>query len=1077
MKIKTINILYFKMLFAILVVLFHVSTFAQTIPEIKGRIVNDKGEGMVATIEIDSIHQSATNAEGYFILNNVSPNATLIIAGVNIVTREVPVNGRADLGNIVVSHSIRTEKEIVIAHTGYQSLNPNEMNGSIVVINKKTLNEQTGTNIFQRLKNVTSGLVFNDHLTGNSNQTRTRMAIRGLSTINGSLDPLVVLDGFVYEGDIENINPNDVESITLLKDAAAASIWGARAGNGVIVITTQKGKLNQPFQISASSSLMLQEKPDLFYLPVLSPADQIDVEQFLYQKGYFNSAANSKYLPITPAVEIFHARKKGLITAQDSAAAIDLMKTIDTRNDYNKYIYKKATTWQHALRLNGGTEKNAYNLSLSFNENNSNLDARSNKLNINLGNIFQVSKNLRLEGNVYFSGTQNRSGRLGYDSRLLPANRNIHYYRIADENGAPLPLAVLYKKSYTDTAGAGKLLDWNYYPLLEAALNPGKVTVREVFANAGMQFNILPWLQIEGKYQYQQQSEQRIYESYPESFAMRNTINLFTQINWATGEVKNIVPPGGMRQLYRTDIRSQTIRGQVNLNKSWVRHNFQSILGAEMREARTQGDQYRVYGYSGDPLQTVTIDYANRYPTYVTGGSQPIGGGANLTETEQRFVSFYGNLSYIFDKKYSIYGSARKDGSNLFGLNTNDKWKPLWSAGIGWDVSKERVYNMKWLPHLRFKLSYGYGGNVDLSKTALVVGQYSSGYSVPYFSYVRVATLNNPSLKWEQVGQFNVGVDYVLFNNIISGSVEYYRKKGTDLYGQTPYDFTAFGFTKMIVRNVASMKGNGVDLVINSINIDKELKWHTRFIFNYNQAKTTAYYSSNANRVSSLLGGGNYITPVVGMPLYGIAAYKWGGLNEFGDPQGYLHGELSTDYRAIANEAASLGFDGNIDFIGSAVPLKSGSLTNEFSYNGFTLSFNISYKFDYFIRKPNLTSAGIVLGLGSPEYSHRWQKPGDELITDIPYFKYPVDSRRDAFYSNSSINIISGNHIRLQYINMIWNAERLFKKNKVFKNLQLYANASNLGILWKAAKGKLDPDYPTAIPSPKTITLGFRCIL
>jgi hypothetical protein len=269
------------------------------------------------------------------------------------------------------------------------------------------------------------------------------------------------------------------------------------------------------------------------------------------------------------------------------------------------------------------------------------------------------------------------------------------------------------------------------------------------------------------------------------------------------------------------------------------------------------------------------------------------------------------------------------------------------------------------------------------------------------------------------------------------------------------------------------MEGKGIDVNIRSINFDSRFKWTTNLLYNYNRSKTTAYFSESSKNGIALLGAGNSIIPVVGKPLYGIVAYKWGGLDNEGNPQGYVDGKLSTDYRAIGDQADEKGLDGgNIVFIGSGTPLSFGSLINTFTVKQFSLSINISYRFNYYFLKSALRYSGLVDGgVASSDYEKRWQKPGDELVTNVPSFQYPVDSRRDNFYALSQINVLPADNIRLEYINFSYSPG---SKSNWFKNLQVYANAANLGLMWKKNKEGLDPDYPSTLRPVKTWALGVK---
>lgn len=1043
---------------------------------VKGKIVNEDNHPVIATVAVKGTKiATGTGQDGYFILKNVPPDAVLVISGVNIQTFEISIKGQSDLGILHAKNKVVQADEVVVANTGYQSLKPNEINGSVVVIDNKTLNRQVGTNILNRLNNVTSGLMFNIGKSNRNPQNNTNISIRGLSTINGPLDPLIVLDGFIYEGDINNINPNDVESVTILKDASAASIWGARAGNGVIVITTKSGHFNRRFEVSANADVIVGSKPDLFYPGQITTADYIDMEQFLFNQGYFDDQINYEpYKPLTPAAAIFLSRRNGDINASDSAQQINALKKIDSRNDYNKYVYTNGITQQYSVNMTGGSNNNAFLASLGYDNNLSDLHATYKKLNVKIENTYRPVKNLQIGINAYYTNSDAVTGMQGYNNPLTRVNgRTIPYFNLADQQGNPVSFPSKYSDAYVDTAGDGKLLDWKYYPLDDYKHSQTTTNLSELYAITSIKYKISNAFNIDLKYQYQLQQTVLEHLADMQSFEARDMINSFSQLDPATGVVTYIVPKGGIRELSNSTTRSSTARAQLNFDKTWNKHSLSAIAGAETRQAKSYGDTYTTYGYNSEPLTASTVDFVNAYPDFITGNYSMIGGSPSFSNSTYRFVSFFGNAAYTFKKGYSFSASARKDGSNIFGVNTNDKWKPLWSVGAGWKISDESFYRSTLVPLLKIKATYGYSGNVDLTRTALPVGIYFTAPAPTFLPATRIISINNADLKWEQSRQINLGIEFSTKRSILSGSVDFYFKKGSDLYGETPYDYTTWGLDQEITKNVADMEGKGVDVNLRSINFNRQFKWTTNLLYNRNSSKTTAYYSESSKNGIALLGAGNSIIPVVGKPLYGIVAYKWGGLDNQGNPQGYVDGKLSTDYRAIANEADAKGLSGgNIVFIGSGTPLSFGSLINTFTLKQFSLSINISYRFNYYFLKSALRYSALVDGgVASSDYEKRWQKPGDELVTNVPSFQYPVDSRRDNFYALSSINVLPADNIRLEYINFSYSVR---SKKNWFDNVHVYANAANLGLIWKKNKEGLDPDYPSTFPPVKTWALGIK---
>jgi TonB-dependent starch-binding outer membrane protein SusC len=594
--------------------------------DVHGKVINEKGDPVAGvTVTIKGSNTSiATDENGEFSLSSVDKQAVLVFTSVNMETFELVVNGKTNLTISLKTKVSALENVQVTASTGYQTIKPNEATGSFSIVDNKMLNQQVGINVLKRLDGMTTSVLF-DTKPSAANK-RSNITIRGFSSINGPLDPLIVLDGFIYEGNINNINPSIVESITLLKDASAASIWGARAGNGVIVITTKKGNFNQKMQVEVNANVIVSSKPDLFYLPQMSSGDYIDVEQFLYSKGHYNDALNNINRPaVSPAVEIFRKRALNQISAADSADLINSLKANDIRNEYNKHFYQNAVTQQYAMNLRGGTANSAYILSLGYDRSNSELDNLYKRINVKFENIYRPIKNMQATVGLYYTNSKDLSGKPGYNN-VLVGGATVPYLKFADDNGNSLPVALSVREAFTDTAGAGKLLDWKYYPLQDYKHDRTATNLNELFANVGLQYKIFKFLSVDLKYQYQRQQTEKLEIQDIESFATRNRINLFSQLNRSTGIVKYIVPLGGIQTANNNTIESQTYRGQFNFNNSWGMHELVAILGGEVRQTHGSGNRFTTYGYNTDPLSNGIVDFKNPYPTFLNNSNQFIPG-------------------------------------------------------------------------------------------------------------------------------------------------------------------------------------------------------------------------------------------------------------------------------------------------------------------------------------------------------------------------------------------------------------------------------------------------------------------
>lgn len=1056
--------------------------------DVKGRIVDENGKPVIATVSVKGTNiKTSTNENGEFELKSLEENSILVITAVNIETFELEVAGRTELNLTAKTKAIQMDEVTVEANTGYQKIKPNEINGSVVVIDNKTLNSQTGTNILQRLDAVVPGLIFNigKQTTNQGVPSKTNISIRGISTINGPMDPIIVVDNFPYEGDISNINPNDVESITILKDAAATSIYGAKGGNGVIVITTKSGQFNQKVSIQVNSNLFIAEKPDLYYLNSISSADYVDVEEFLFNRGFYAGDLASPIMPaLSPAVEIFLKRKSGLITAADSANQINALKQIDSREQYYRYFYRNSVTHQHSINVRGGSHNLAWLLSGAYDKNISELSAQADKINFKVSNKYRPTKNLIINVDAYLtSATSKADGTPSYNGVTI-FNKVVPYLRFADEAGNPIAINHILRETYTDTVGNGQLLNWKYYPLEDYKHIQSTNQRKELLANLGLTYQASKSLRLELRYQYQfERSENEVVED-AESFSARDLVNRFTNLAASAPFLRHPVPMGGIYRYNSGKVISQAFRGQMHYSRLFKDFQVSALMGTEIREIKAGGGKgMTLYGYKTNPLAFGRVDYVTSFPVLPIGTRTISGAPVSAGFVTTRFLSLYGNASVTFLKKYVLNVSVRRDASNMFGVNTNDRWKPLWSGGLGWEISREKFYSAQWLPFLKAKATYGYSGNIDTRKTALPILNHSIlNQQLTNLPFADIFSLNDPNLRWEQVAQLNAGIEFSTKKQIITGSIEYFIKRSTDLYGETNYDYTTWGDKEAITRNIADLKGQGIDALITTKNIDRQFKWSSTLIFNYNTNKVTKYLTEESQKGTSLIGAsGVYITPVVGKPLFSIAAYRWGGLDATGDPLGYVNGQLSKDYAAISAEATAnpLSSD-NLVYFKSASPTVFGSFINSFSWDNLTASVNISYRFGYYFSKEALDYESLFFsGVGTRDFERRWRKPGDELFTNVPamvYSNYPGFSNRKNFYNNSELHVLKGDHIRLNYVHLAYSLSRIEKKLPI-KQAQLHLNIANLGILWRANNEELDPDYPSTFPPSKKYTVGLSITL
>lgn len=955
----------------------------------------------------------------------------------------------------------------VLINTGYQRMSKERAVGSVDVIGTELINRNVGANIIERIENLSPGLLVNH---GDA-AAQDAFLIRGRSTINAEAKPLIVLDNFPYEGDLENINPNDIASVTVLKDAAAASIWGARAGNGVIVLTSKKGKVGKT-TVSWNSNLSYKGRPDLDHRQIISSSDRIGLEKFLFDNGRYDAYKNPTTLGNRIAV-VPEAVELMIANAPDLEAQLAQLAGQDVKKDLRKYFYQSTLNNQNAVNISGANDRMQYYISTGLDNGRSQLVGTSNqRFTLRSNNRLKVNDRLGFETTISYVRTNNKSGNNDGMATAPSSTYTLSpYARLVDDKGKALPVYLNYRKGFLDTVGDGRLLDWTYRPVDEINRETHALDKQDLLFGVSADYKILAGLQASAQYQYQNQSSNGRDLFSQESYYARNNINDLAQINYTTGLVTYPFPVGGIIWQNYSSTRSHQGRGQLNYSTKWKDdHQLDALAGFEIRTIRTQIENYQNIGYNAENgAITNRVDLMTYFPRRTTASTRRIEFNDYKDGIIDNFLSYFANLSYRYKNRYDIYGSVRKDEANLFGLNTNQKGTPLWSVGVAWDIAKEQLGFNKLFSSFKLRSTYGVSGNIARNANAIsTITLNTSGGTHPFPS-AYLNTIANSKLSWERVKQWNAGIDFELLNSRISGTVDWYAKKATDLLARTPVDPT-YGVSSAYM-NVADMRGNGVDIQIKTQNIKGTLNWETIWMYSHTSSKITKYLLPVANS------GQQYLpitlaNPLVGRPLYSVFALKWEGLDPTnGDPQGLLDGNISKDYNALYNKTPL----DDLVFFGTAQPTHFGAVRNRFLYKQFDLSFSISFKLGYYFRANSVNYTNMFAGdwYGHADYTCRWQQAGDELKTDIPSLIYPAQVNRDNFYKYSEILVQRGDHIRFDDINVGYSVPKLGR----LKNVRAFMYLSNLGILWKANHRAIDPYYNNVPREARQVAFGLNLSL
>lgn len=963
----------------------------------------------------------------------------------------------------------------VQVNTGFQSLNKERATGSFTKVDNELFNRRVGTNVIDRLEGVTSGLMFNGNYVDRANSSPFN--IRGLSTIFADTKPLIIVDNFPFDGDLNNINPNDVEDITILKDAAASSIWGARSGNGVIVITTKKGAMNQPMNIGFTSNFTYTAKPDIYYgQNFLDASSFIDAERFLFEKGYYNAnITNIRKPTLSPIVEILLRQRNNEITEAEANAQMDAYRKNDFRDDLSKYFYRATGTQQYALNLSGGADKVSYYFSAGYdNAPSVNVGNGYDRISLNSNTIFRPIKQLEATvGIMHIIGntSNNNPGNIASISRTT----YYPYARMMDDSGNSLALPKDYRLNYIQGLDDPGLLDWQYKPVdeLRNADNTGKSMHTRL--NTSLKYTFIPGLSVEARYQLEKQNASTFNLQNEQSYYTRDLINLNTQVS-PTGTYSYPVPRGGILDQGSRDLTSQSIRAQVNLDRRFGSdHEVTAIAGIDGKEVIIDINQWRQYGFKEQTGTSVAVNYEMNYSKFGNlGFAGRIPYVDNFNKLTDIYFSYFTNAAYTFRERYTLSASARIDQSNLFGVNTNQKSVPLWSIGGAWLASKETFVHQDWIDLLKLRTTFGYNGNIDKSVSAYATGTFIPGAPLTGAPFVWLQTPPNPELRWERIALWNWGTDFSFLKGKIYGSLEYYHRKGTDMMGYAALDPTV-GMVQY-KGNVANISGQGIDADI-TIRAGRQVQWTGNLLFSLSKDKVTEYDRTVTliqymQAAGGELGTTNAFTPIVGQPIYGIYSYPWGGLDPgTGDPLVRIENGTDKDYAGLFS---STDFS-RLVYHGNARPTHFGAFRNALGYKGISLSVNITYKLGYYFRRPSINYTSLAASwLGHPDFNDRWQLKGDEASTDIPSFTYPLNTNRNNFFAGSEVLVEKGDHIRLQDLRVGYDLP--MSKKIGFKNLHIYTYINNIGILWKATNTAIDPDFvANRFGNPTTYSIGINC--
>lgn len=768
--------------------------------------------------------------------------------------------------------------------TGYQTVERRKLTAAVGKLNISDETIGAVKSIDQALAGQIAGLSVTS--TSGAPGAPAKIRIRGTSSLNGTQDPLWVLDGIPLEGtdvpqsnvlnDVSNIqqssiaglNPADIENITVLKDAAATAIYGARAANGVIVITTKKGKVGKPV-INFSSKFTYMPTLSTNRLNMLNSQEKVDLELELLRSNFAYGDNKGGVSKIISGYGLTDAYKKGGWGALTPEAQTDISRLRNTETDWGDILFRDAFNQEYSLSLSGGNERVTYYTSIGYYQENGNVKGVGlDRLNIVAKTSYKVNRMLKFGVSLFVNRRNNKTyltDTYGLVNPVYYSRKANPYYQPFDANGNYVYDFDVQNNSDTD-------LGFNIFEERKNTSNEETINALSSIFDAELRFNDKLKFTTQLGLQLDKASKEQIADK--ESFSMRIIRKNSKYWDSASQSNKYFIPDGGVHKAYENTNSQITWKAMGEYRDSFNDiHELEVMVGTELRKTWYETLFSAGYGFDRQTLTTKPVvfpdeDRARQFPLH------------QKTYKENAYVSFFSTASYSLMNRYTFGGSIRFDGSDLFGVDKKYRYLPLYSVSGLWRLSNEPFMQgtRKWMDNLAFRVSYGIQGNIDKNTSPFLLGKYIVDNILPGGSehMIDINSAPNKKLRWEKTQSVNVGLDFSVLNQAINLSVDYYYRKGTDLIGKQMLPLET-GFVSTNI-NWASMVNKGVEVSLSTRNVaTKNFSWYTNLNFAYNNNKVLREAIPEAQTIPGR----------EGYPVDAIFAIKTAGLDEEGYPLFY----------------------------------------------------------------------------------------------------------------------------------------------------------------------------------------------
>lgn len=1070
---------------------------------------------------------TSTNVKGWFRITLPMQRGTLKFSFIGFKKQLVNFTDKTDTLRIVLEEDLMELDEVTVS-TGYYKVDKRHLTSSVTTLKMDDIMQPGVGTLDQMLEGRIPGMIFMQ----NSGQVGAapKIKIRGTTTLLGSTAPLWVLDGVILTDPvnvdpasindldfvnllgnaISGLNPEDIEKLDVLKDASATAIYGPKASNGVIVITTKKGKVGAP-SVSYSLSGTFRQRPRYTdrSVDVMNSQKRIDFSKEVVRKKQVIPDLSS-YVGYEAA---YNDYVNGVMSSDEFIRKVKFMETVNT--DWLGLLMQDTYSHAHTLSISGGSENVRYYTSLGYSNENGNLKGEENsrysamaKVDINYEK-FVMSFNLN--GNV--QKKEYTPQEVGLMTYALNTVRSVGAY---NEDGSLMfyqrdnDLRHTYLKPYS-------------------IINERKNTSDDIQSNAigmsaNIEYRVIPCLKAGVQFFYGISNfEERVYFGVKSWYAANLRKEYFPGSDNEGVASNSEMPIGGELRLNNTRNENYSVRVNLAFNKFLDKenaHQFQASVIGELSSTLYTGFAITKRGYI--PERGMLFDDVNlsdswgylEFPNYDGWLKSDASAKGILTHNLTRQVGLVGTLFYGYKDAYIFNANMRIDGSNKFGDTSNEKLNPIWSVSGRWNIHENLLSNKWWINTLALKASFGYQGNMSAQDSPNLIIQRKGTHWAFDELYSSIKYYPNPHLKWERTSTYNIELEYSLFNNKLVGNFSYYYRHTTDAFMSKTV--SRINGVSSYTVNRGTLNNQGFEFDINFTPIEnlgaggekRGFVWRINPNFGSVFNQLVDKIKSKDKVLQDEIRYGDYLdgrVQVAGRPVNTFYSYKFKGL----DPKD----GRPTFYGTDANEIVGTDKNGNeitrqksyelmtlgdvcmevMEHSGCREPFLQGSISNYLGWRNWGLSFNLAYSVGAKIRllqmygSNNSAVPAPVMNMRG-EFVHRWRRPGDEEFTNVPglldaksYEKTRTPWWNDKpyefagtiwnMYDNSNVRVVSGDYLKLTSLSLRYIVPERICHKMYMKSAYLNVSGTNLFTL---CSKKLKGQDPSQSGSSELINISVR---